>query len=78
MGVCTKVFQSGHKQEQRQVFVGGLLLWGVDPDDVQVAVIHTFFVFVGVACAPLGAFAGWLELSRFMLKGDTEVVCAAW
>ena len=41
----------------------GLLLWRVDPDDVQVAVIHTLLVFVSVTCAPLGAPPGFQKVT---------------
>lgn len=45
------------------------LLWRVDPDNVQVAVIHTLLVFVSVACASLYAPPGpWQVTGRTGLR----------
>lgn len=44
--------QSQHRMQHVR---GWLLLWRVDPDDVQVAVVHALLVLVSVTRAPLAA-----------------------
>lgn len=56
-----------------------LLLWCVDPDDVQVAVIHTLLVFVSVTCASLYAPPGPRGITgraglRYTLRGNLGVI----
>lgn len=45
------------------LFKEWLLLWCVDPDDVQMTVINAFLVFVGVTCASLRPSSGCLVVS---------------
>ncbi len=52
------------------MFEERLLLRCVDPDDVQVAVIHTLLVFVSVACASLHTPPGlWRVTGRARRTG---------
>lgn len=45
--------QTDYKSKEHHRNIIGPLLWCVDPDDVQVAVIHTLLVFVSVTRASL-------------------------
>lgn len=69
------IYKSNNKTEANKTFEEWLLLWCVDPDNVQMTVIYTLLVFVGVTraslCASLGPWwvTGRARL-RFTLRGN--------
>lgn len=74
-GLEKAIYKSNNKSEANKAFGEWLLLWCVDPDNVQMTVIHTLLVFVGVTRASLCTSLGpWWVTGRarlhFTLRGD--------
>lgn len=54
------------------------LLWGVDPYDIQVAVVNTLFIFVGVASTAFGSVVDLLQVSHVVQFGAGSWIQPSW